>query len=286
MALSPELEKLLEHVPEAEREGARKALTETYENGLRQDEFSRKMNEQSETHKQNLAWYEKAKGEYDAAIEELRVANEKIATLETSNPNPPNRFSDNRDDEFEDDTKALRAARAEAEAAKAEVAKLSGKLGEIDSMIQEGKLITAEKLNEEVNRRGDAFGAAMFKIWDLQQQHQRDFGTPLDRNVLMEKAAKDHANDLDAAYKSLTEEAATEKLRAEIQAEADKKAEEKFRNSSLPYAPGGDSDLGPLQKIVMNKKDEGSAIPDDVPADGSGRLASLIAQELKTEGKY
>lgn len=289
MPLTPELEKLLSFAPEAEREGFKTKLTQLNENGLRQEEFSRRMNEQSSVHKRNLDWYNQAKGEYDNAINELRQANEKLAALETARGSSPHPDSSHTsvDTDFGDPelAKALKLARDEAEAAKTEVAKLSGRLGEVDTMIKQGKLITAEKFDEEVNRRGDALGEAVLDIWELQQQHQRDYGVPMDRKILLETAAKEYGGNLKKAYEAVTKDKELERLRATIAAEEQKKAEDKFRNSSVPYAPGGDTTLGPLQRMVMQQKDK-SGIPDDVPADGSGRLASLIAQELKSEGKY
>lgn len=290
MALSADLEKLLTYVPEAEREASRQRLTSLHENGLRQEDFSKKSNENAAEHKRNLTWYNQAKSEYDAATTELRQANEKIAALEAAKAaaaaaaagrgNPQDELNLEDQNEL---AKQLKAAREEATLAKTEIAKLSGSLTTIDTMIKDGKLLTAEKFNEEVNKRGDALGAAVLDIWELQQLRQQEYGKPLTRQELLLEATK-HNGDLHKAYDVITAPDKEAKMRKEIEVETEKRISDKYRNSNLPIAPGGESQMGPIQKMVFAKKDA-SSIPDNVPADGSGRLATLIAQELRAEGK-
>lgn len=284
MALSAELEKMLALITEpAEREARRVELTELSENGLRQADYSRKMNEvdairktQEEQRQKNVAWYDKSVVQYNAAIADLREAQEKISTLESSPSKTNGSFED--EDELQ---KQLSAARKDAQDAQKKLGDLTNTVNTFDSMIKEGKLITADKFNEEVNRRGDALGAAVFDIIDLQDKHRKDFGSDLDRGALLQEAQK-RGGSLKDAYEVVTSKVREEKLRKEIEAQVEQKWQEKMKNTNMPFAQDGEPILGPLQ-ARLQKKDTG--IPDDVQADGSGRLASLMAAELRQEGK-
>jgi len=288
MPLSAELENLLKLIPDdTEREARRKELTELNENGLRQADYSRKMNELSdkkkldeESHTKNVAWFNRAKIQYDTMESDLKAANEKIAGLESV------KEFGGQHPEFDIDEKELNkqltAARQEAAEAQKKITELGGVVSGFDKMIKEGKLMTSEKFDEELNKRGDALGAALLDIIDLQTKHVKEFGTEIDRASLITEAQKPGAN-LVTAYEKLTKDLREKKLRSDIEAEVEKKYQEKLKANNVPYAPGSDIVLGPLQQRLQ-KKDTG--IPDDVQADGSGRLGSLIGAELRSEGKF
>jgi hypothetical protein len=282
MPLSAELEKLLGYVPEAEREARRKELSALQEGSLRQDEFSRKMNdldkrnkEAEVIHRKNREWFDTAKPQYEAMQKEAREAKERLAALETREDHP-------NDLESPDDQAALqrqlRVAREEVAATKLQLEAVATTVTEFQTMLKDGKLLTAD----DVNRRGDALGAAVLDIIDLQSRHRADFGIELPRQALLDEAQK-RGGDLSAAYEFLTKESREKKLRETIEADVQKRWDEKHKNDNTPYAAGGGEPvLGPLQQRLQ-KKDSG--IPDDVQADGSGRLAGLIAQEFRAEGK-
>lgn len=286
MALSAELEKLLSLITdEKDREAKRKLLTELEEGGLRQTDYSRKMNELdtqrkdlTTKHEKNLEWYGKAKTQYESAVNDLKAANEKIAALETTKASIGSTGGNLEDDEL---AKQLNAARAELDTAKKTVTNLSGTVDNFKKMIDEGKLITEEKFNDEVNKRGDALGAAILDIWDLQRKHRDEFGSELSRKDLIIEAQK-HGGDLNAAYDILTAKTREEKLRKDIRAEVEKEFTDKQKAAGVPYAPSGEPSLGPLQSRLQKKE---TGIPNEVEADGSGRLAALMAQELRQEGK-
>ena len=128
---------------------------------------------------------------------------------------------------------------------------------------------------------GNALGAALLEITDLQEQHRKDYGSDINRKELLEEADR-VGGDLKAAYKNVTAKQAEDKLRKDIRLDVEKEWTEKHKNDTVPYAEGGAPTLGPLQQRLA-KKD--SAIPEDVVADGSGRLANLVAAEMRAEGK-
>lgn len=289
MALSAELEKVLSLITdETEREARRKELTELSENGLRQSDYSRKMNEldaqkrqQAEAHQNNIAWYERAKGQYSSLETDLKAAQERVAALEAAKDFQHQ--SGNGD--FSQDTdldKQLAEARRQAADATKRLGELDSTVKNFNQMLSDGKLLTAERFEQEIIKRGDALGAALLEIIDLQDRHRRDYGVELNREELLAEAQKRNGS-LKEAYEQVTAKARADKLRKDIEADVEKRYQEKIKNSNVPYAPGGEPVIGPLQ-ARLQKKDTG--IPDDVQADGTGRLANLIGQELRQEGKF
>jgi len=269
------------------REAMRKRMTdldkEATENGLRQTEFSKKMNELGQKqkdidsrHQKNLEWYNKAKTQWDDINKDNREAKERLAALESAQGAAGSNFGTSDDpDELQ---KQIRAARADVDATKKSLAEVTTTVNEFQTMIKEGKLITIE----EVNKRGDALGAAVLDIVDFQAQAKADFGLSIPRAQLLEETNK-HGGDIAAAYEVLTKEASTKKMRETIVAEERARLITEQKASNVPYASGGEPVMGPLQARLQGKK-EGS-IPDEIPADGSGRLAALIGNELRAEGK-
>lgn len=289
MPLSAELEALLNLIQdEKEREAKRKLLTELHENGLRQADYSRKMNELSERQKSYEAerqrlmdWYKTANDEYSRTVQELNDAKQKLAALENAQAMTKDAGLGH-DSTFDlDYDKLIKEARSELAESKKKVAELENVVSNINKMLSEGKLITADKFEQEFARRGDAFGAVLLEIIDYQDKHRKEFGTDLDRATLIAEA-RNRGGNLAEAYRAITEKAREEKLRKSIEAEVEAKFKEQLKKSNVPYAESGEPILGPLQ-ARLQKKD--TAIPDDVIADGSGRLASLVAEELRKEGK-
>lgn len=266
-----------------EREARKKELTELSENGLRQADYSRKSNELAEqrktqeaAHQKNIAWHQRATKQYDDLKTEHQESLEKIAALESAQNTPGSTLEDEAELQ-----KQLKLARSEASEAHKKMGELAETVKGFNQMVSEGKLITAEKFNEEVNKRGDALGAAILDIIDLQEQHRKEFGSDLDRKALLEEVNQNNVS-LKVAYKTVTEKPREEKMRKDITALVEKEWNEKHKHDNVPYAQGDPASQGPLQSRLQ-KKDTG--IPDDVAADGSGRLASMMAAELRAEGK-
>lgn len=290
MALSAELEALLAKIEDKTiQEATKKQLIENQENGLRQADYSKKQNElkaerdklQGEW-KKHIDWYDSAKAQYDKAIEEQSTLQARIQELENikSNVAPENL------DEGELN-KQIKLAQDRAEAVAKEASKLNTQYQELDKMIKEGKLITADKFEEAVNRKADGLANIILDVWDKQQAYTKEFGKELPRQTLISEMAKFQGN-IEAAYESLTKQDREDKLRKDIEAEVEKKFQDRLKQAGLPIdqgstSPSLDSTMGPLQRKAMGIKEE--SIPEDVAADGSGRLGYLIAQEMIKEGK-
>ena len=290
MALSADLEKLVGLIQDpTEREARRKELTDLSEGSLRQADYSRRMNEldtqkkaQEEKHKSNLDWYSRADKQYKTMESDWKAAQDRIAALENVKSAAAAGMLEQTPAEEAEIERQLSSARKELGDANKKIGELDTTVKTFNQMVSDGKIITSDKFEEEVNKRGDALGAALLDIIDLQAKHQREYGSELNRRELLEEAQKRGGN-LVQAYEHVTAKSREDKLRRDIEADVEKRYQDKLKNSNIPYAADGQPVIGPLQARLM-KKDTG--IPDDVPADGSGQLSSRIGAELRAEGKY
>ena len=290
MSLSADLEKLVNLIQDpTEREARRKELTELSDNGLRQSDYSRRMNELDATrkanedkHKANLDWYNRADKQYKSMESDYKAAQERLAALESVKSSAAAGGLDQTPAEEAELERNLAAARQELSQANKKIGELDTTVKTFNQMMTEGKIITSDKFEEEINKRGDSLGAALLDIIDLQARHQTEYGTALDRRQLLEEAQKRGGN-LAQAYEYVTQKSREDKLRKDIEADVEKRYAEKARHSNVPYAADGEPVLGPVQ-ARLQKKDTG--IPEDVVADGSGNLSNRIGEILRAEGKY
>jgi len=288
MALSAELEALLSKIlDENVREATKKQLIENQENGLRQADYSKRQNELKAERekmqvewKSHLDWYNTAKDTYETAIEEQKKLETKVTELEAQKAGTGTVV-----EELEID-KRLKIAQERADAAAKQSDKLFAQVSEIDKMIKDGQLITADKFEAAVNRKADGLANAILDVWEKQQSYKNEFGKDLPRQTLIDEAAK-HQGNIDSAYEALTKADREEKLKKSIEAEYEKKFQDRIKQAGLPIDQGGTSPvfdgMGALQKRSLGVKE--TDIPEDISADGSGRLGYLIAQELIKEGK-
>lgn len=291
MALSAELEALLKHIQDDEkREATRKQLLENQENGLRQADYSKKQNELKEERdklqaewKKHVDWYNDAKEEYDTTKTELETVQEKLSKLEAIKHNSSQKENV---DESELD-KQIRVLREQTEAAVARAEKAETSIQSIDQMIKEGKLMTSDKYEQSLNKKADTLANAIMDVWEKQTAYKSEFGKELSRQALLDEAQK-FQGDLDRAYESLTKKDRQTKYETEVEAKYKKEYEDKIRKAGLPIdageGPVPGAGLGALQRRVLGVDEKGD-IPSNIPADGSGRVAYLAAQELIKEGK-
>jgi hypothetical protein len=279
MALSKADLDLIESVADpTKREAMRTRMValdkEATDNGLRQAEFSKKMNEVTATHKSNLDWFNKAKGQWDDLNTENQDAKARLAALESAAAVSPH--FDGPDDQSELQ-KLIKAQRDEVAATKKQLEEVTKTVNDFQTMIKDGKLLTVD----DINKRGDALGAAVLDIVDFQSQARAEYGMIIPRSQLLEDTQK-NGGDISRAYELLTKDARDKKLRETIAGEERKKVEDEYKARSVPYASEGPPILGPLQARLQGKKDD---VPEDVVADGSGRLGSILGAQLRAEGK-
>lgn len=154
-----------------------------------------------------------------------------------------------------------------------------------ESKLRMSTAVDSKKLDEEFQRRADPFASFMLDIVEAKEKHLAEFGTALGRTEILDFMKENNLRTVGEAYTQMTaakrqtawEEKKTKEL--QLQIETDLKA--KYASIQMPTAEGmGPSPQGPL-KLFINKESAGK----DIPADGSGRLASLAAQEMRSEGK-
>lgn len=298
MALPQNLEKLVSLITDpAEREATRKDLEGGF---LRQEDYSRKMNELSEADKvrraaydtgkkwveENRTYYKEAVSQRDSAMQRAKEAEERLASLATKT----NQSNDHLDDINVSDeaslAKALKEAREEARLARNQAAEMSKTVTKIDEMIASGQILTADQIQAEAAKQFDAYGEAVISTIETLQRANGEFGKTIDRKTLLAEAAK-YGGDLNKAYESVTADLRLEKLKQDIRADVTKEFEAKMAAAGTPLATGGSPvELGPLQAMVYAKNNPESTIDPSIPADGSGRLAHAMAAELRAEGKY
>lgn len=279
MPLTPELEALVALEKDSTKQAAmRKELEDGYR---RQADYSRAMNELSTQKKEWQKWHADADKQYKDALSDVKTLRATVEELERAKASSRDDGLPGDDDEALN--KALREARKELNDARAKTSELESTVHSFKEMLDKGTLLTAEKFEEELTKRGDNLGAAIFDVIDKQNQYRTEYGKELDRNVLIAEAQK-RGGDLNGAYEYLTMKDKEEKFRKELETKYEQQFNERIKSANLPIdqGGGGEPNLGPLQSRIQ-KKDTG--IPDEVPADGSGRLSGLIAAELRAEGK-
>lgn len=300
--LSPELEKLLGYIPAAEREGMTKVVTELHENGLRQDEFSRRMNEVTDLKKQyetgkewvdtNRTYYKEAISQRDEAIRKAKEAEDRISQLSSGNGNGAgngNRNANIEDIDMDDPEKvaaAIRQARQDAAEARADAIKMSQAVTKFNDLLEKGELITRTQFETEGGKKLDAYGLAIMSVFDTQARAIEEFGKPISRETLLKEAEK-WGGDLGRAYEVVTADLRREKEKAAMKEELKKELMAEQAENGMPIAPGAPPvQMGPMQLRALQNKTAGeSQIDPSIKADGSGRLAHAIAAELRAEGK-
>jgi ElaB/YqjD/DUF883 family membrane-anchored ribosome-binding protein len=278
MPFTPEIEGLIALEKDATKQATmRKELEDGYR---RQADYSREMNALAKQKKDWTDWHADVDKQYKAAMADVKMLRDTVAELEKAKGALPDDGSGDGDANL---NKALREARAELNEARTKTQQLEVTVTDFNKKLEDGKILTAEKFEEMFTKGLDNAGAAMFDIIDKQNKCLTDYGQPLDRNALIVKA-QELKGDLNMAYEILTAPMKEAKLRKDIEADYEKKFNDRIKAANLPMdqGSGGEPTLGPLQSRIQ-KKDTG--IPDDIPADGSGQLASRIAQELRAEGK-
>lgn len=275
----------------AEREAQRKELEGGF---LRQEDYSRKMNEFAETrkaHEQAYAtgqkWVEDSRAYYKEAVARAKSAEERLAILEKERTTPaaqPMEEINVADDAIL--AKALREAREDARQARAEAGELAKTVSRIDSMLSSGQLMTAEQIQAEAAKQFEAYGEAVIQTIETVQRANGEYGKPIDRKVLLAEAAK-LGGDLNRAYDVVTADFKLEKIKSDIRKEVEDEYKAKMAAAGTPLATGAPPvEMGPLQNMVFQRQNPTSTIDAAIPADGSGRLAHAIAAELRSEGKY
>jgi hypothetical protein len=290
--ITPELENLLALLPAEKREGARKEIEGGF---LRQDEFSRKMNELTENDKRrevayaegktwvenNRTYYKEALAQRDEAVKKAKELEERAANL--GKPAPVEDPEINVDDPIAL-AKALRKAREDAAAARADAASLSKIVTDVAEKLTNGQLVTLDQFETEGGKRLEAFSKATMDVMQTLQRGQKEYGLDINRDELLKKAEQ-FGGSLEKAYEDVTAPARLEKLKKDIRDEVTKELEGKYQSSATPLAPGDTPlALGPLQQRVFQVANPSSTIDPNIPADGSGRLAHAIAAEMRAEG--
>lgn len=300
MPLTPELDALLSSITDAtKREGLRKELESGY---LRQSDYSRKMNELTETeatrasaYAKGINWvesnrqnYSQALSERDLAIKKATEAEQRVAALGQA-ADTGIQTADTLDIDISDEkavAKAILEARKEAAQATNIAKSLVATVTKLNGMMENGDLVTRDVFEQEAGKRLESFSRATMDVMSTLSKAKSEYGIDVDRDTLLTEAAK-FGGDLGKAYESVTSSARMDKIRSDITKQVTEEVEAKYRNNQgNPLASGAPPLMGPLQAMIDGQRNPESSIDPNIPADGSGRLARAIAAELRAEGKF
>ena len=271
--LNENLEKLVGMIQDpAEQEAVRKDLESSI---MRQDEYSRKMNEAAALKRQNDEWYAKYSTEYSAMADELaRYRQGGAAQPEPQNVTEPATGAPN------DIATAIKQAQEDARQARAEAERLK-------QLIESGAVVTQEYLNKYAPEMFDRYGTAIFATMDKATQAQNEYGLRVTPEDLVKKSGE-YGGNLDQAYNALTEQAKQDKLKADIRKEIEAEYQAKLAVGAVPLA-GGNYPIGannPFEAYMSGSNGDNGASFANIKADGTGRLANAIASQMRAAGKY
>jgi len=271
--LSESLEKLVNQIQDpAEREATRKDLEGAT---LRQQDYSRRMNELDADRKKNQAWYAQYSGQYAAMAEELEKYRQGNAPS-TTDVVPPQGEISNSD---EGSNALIKQALEEARQARAEAAALKQQLAD-------GNVVTQEQLNQVAPGMFDRWGSAVFGVLEKANQARNEYGINISPEELVKKSSELNGS-LDQAYSALTAQAREDKLRADIRKEVEEQMKTQFASNAVPLAGGGYSPaMNQFESFMSGSSGtDNNVIPPNVGIEHPG-FAQALAASLRAEGKY
>lgn len=297
-------DEILAQIAEPELKDALTKATEKYPDlkggWLRQSDYSRKMNEFDGEFKTA-----KAKAEYADKWEQWKNDN----WLPDLNMTKEEEAATRRALDLEKEVETLRQSKEgdvtfeeiQAEVDKLVGAKMKGVVTEETLKKDRENYLDKTTFEREMTNRllqtENGLTHVFLKTYPLGFQHQKEFGEVLDPQELVKYAVEKKINDLGEAYNSMVATRRTEvqgKAMEEKLAEAKRQGAEEAKkaaamgpNGRMPVDSGA-PEMTHLQERIMKKSksedpDATKAIPEDVKADGSGRLAQLVAEQWRKD---
>lgn len=230
----------------------------------------------------------KAQSDYSRAIQEAKKQEKAATDLHKKNMDW---FKDS-----EADFTRLEAANKQLEADLA-AAKSAQKAAPPDGSVDYGPMIADMKARldasdkalkdaqTETAIRFDRGGLWILEVEQAAEKYRSEFGKPLDRAAFTKWMNENGQADPSKALAVFSAEDVRVKWEKdkEVEITARLKAEQSA-NGRMPYDNGATMlEKGPLQRFI--NPTEAEKIPAGITADGSGRLGSLAAAELRQEGK-
>lgn len=283
-------EDLIELIEEPEWKEAFTKAAEKYkpvkEYGLRQSDYSRKLNELGGKAKYADAW-EKWKNEnWDPDLKMTKAeaeAQDRIRAIESENETL-RQLQETGDVTFE---------QLQSEVDKMVTAKTKGALTDEQFNQKYGtKLFDKVAYDKEVNERVTNWTAARdnmyLQLYELGFKHKDEFGEILKPADVIKFANEKGKQDLEEAYGMMVSSRRTEKQNKDMEAKleaARKEGELKGKQEAAMGATGrmpsdtGAPEMSHLQqRLLRGTEKEGEAkIPDEIKMDGSGRLGHAVA---------
>lgn len=290
-------EDILENIQEAELKEAIKQASDKYPDlkggWMRQDDYSKKSNERDNKVKLAEKWSDWRKANW---LDDLNMTKEEAAVRQ-------------RVQELEGEVGVLRQ-KVDTEVTFEELhkeietmwdAKSKGVMTDKDFNDKYGKKLFNQEeydktVDEKLNRTLAAIENLYGKTFELGFKHKDEFGEVLNPLTVVEYAAKNGIQDLNKAYDSMVSDRRGQSRDKELEAKlaaARKEGEDKARREVQMSPTGklpvdtGSSEMSPLQERVykarVENKDNKPVIPDEIKADGSGRLGHAVAEQYRLD---
>lgn len=277
MAVKAEVEKLLAQITDA---GKRAEATKMYEAHpfmqdavLAQSDYSRKIQEADRKDKAATA-------KYDANLKWFDTSSKEVARVEAER----DRLSAE-SQTLKAELDALKAGREEGSdegISAAALAKYDSKIAVLEKNLADSKAdtLTRKAYDEDLAKQGNSMATFLMETVEAKERHMKEFGTSLSKDDLWKFMNDNKIATVNEAYDRLTEDRRRTSWETNKEKEIEERIKKEISAQRLPFGDGA-APRGPLQQFLA--KDTG--IPEGVTADGSGKLASLAAQELRGEGK-
>lgn len=277
MALKAEVERLLAQITDT---GKRAEATKMYEDHpfmqeavLAQSDYSRKIQEADRKDKAATA-------KYDANVKWFTDSSKEVAKVEADR----DRLSAE-SQTLKAELDALKAGREEGDEqgiSAAALAKYDSKIALLEKQLNDSKAdtLTRKAYDEDLAKQGNSMATFLMETVEAKERHMKEFGTSLSKDELWKFMNDNKIATINDAYDKLTEDKRRTTWEANKEKEIEDRLKKEISSQRLPFGDGA-APRGPLQQFLAKE----SAVPEGVAADGSGRLASLAAQELRGEGK-
>lgn len=276
MALKPEVERLLAKITDVGQRAEAAKLYEAHpfmqEAVLAQEDYSRKIQEVDRKGKA-------ADAKYNSNVDWFQKESVKVADIE-SDRDRLIQESETMKVELE----ALRGSRGEAGATGADLSKYDAKIALLEKAVSDSKadLLTKSAYEKDLKDRADNVVAFTFEVMEAKERHLKEFGVPLAKDDLFNFMNEKKIKGVDEAYEKLTAERRQQSWETNKEKEIEDRIMAKLSALKLPMGDGSTGPVrGPLQQWIAKEV----PVPDGITADGSGRLGSIAAQELRAEGK-
>lgn len=213
----------------------------------------------------NQEWWKSAEGEMNNLTAENADLKTKLAALEIKRDDAGTDLSAAGQQKFDKEITLLKT-------------QLDASTKALDAV--KSNVVDKDFYQKDVTSRADSFGNMILDIAEAcYVKHVKEFGEALSKDEFLKYMNDNKIAGVAEAYEKMTADKRQEQWKTKTTEEIRKDLESKIK-LPLDTGSGFPTPDGPL-KLFINK----TTPTQDIPADGSGRLAAAAAAEMRSEGK-